>query len=263
MRRKCNELDDCLPPQQWAYELRPAGISGPTGHCMSEDRQTEHRASVARWTTYLLCGCLALEAGTMASRLAQRSLLAPLAATQPLPDDAAANYFRQRADAQARALARYRAIGVLKLLVLAGTATVWLTWVHRAYRNLTSVGTKRSRFSTAWAVGYWFIPFINVVRAYQVMKDLWLRSDSRNDRDAYDTLPAPDLLRGWWGTWLAWGVLGPVVGFLAQEARTPQELTNLTDLGMVVDAIGLIAGVLAIRIVREIDARQQGFEFGN
>jgi hypothetical protein len=224
---------------------------------MSEARKTEHRASVARWTTCLLCGCLALEAGTMTSRLAQRPLLAALAATQPLPDDAAANYFRQRADAQARALARYRAIGALKLLVLAGTAIVWLTWLHGAYQNRASVGTQRSRFSPAWSAAYWFIPFINVVRAYQVMKDLWLRSDSPNDRDAYDTLPAPDLLRGWWGTSVAWGVLAPVVGVLAQEARTPQELTNLTDLGMVVNVIGVIAGVLAIRVVREIDAQQR------
>jgi hypothetical protein len=227
---------------------------------MSEDRRTAHRASVARWTTYLLCACLALEAGTIASRLAQRPLLAPLAATQPLPDDAAANYARLRADAQERALARQRAIGVLKLLVLAGTAIVWLTWLHRAYQNLALVGTRRARFSTAWALAYWFIPFLNVVRAYQVMKDLWLRSDSRNDRDAYDTLPAPDLLRGWWGTSLAWGVFGPVVASLGQNARTPQELMNVTDLGMVVNAIGMIAMVLAIRVVREIDVRQQGFE---
>jgi hypothetical protein len=230
---------------------------------MSQDRKTEHGASVARWTTYLLCGCLALEAGTMAARFAQRSLLAPLAATQPLRDDAAANYFRQRADAQARALARYRTLDGLKVLVLACTAIVWLTWLRGAYQNLRSVGTRRSRFSKAWAVAYWFLPFINVVRAYQVMKDLWLRSDSGNDRDAYDTLPAPDLLRGWWGTSLAWGGLGLVVGVLAHEARTPQDLTNLTDLGIVVNAIGVIASVLAIRVVRKIDARQRDFEFSN
>jgi hypothetical protein len=229
---------------------------------MSEDRQPAHRASVARWTTYLLGACLALEAGTLAARLAQRPLLTPLAATQPLPDDAAANYARERAEAQARAVARDRAIGVLKLLALAATAIAWLTWLHRAYRNLGRVGTTRARFSPAWAVAYWLVPFINVVRAYQVMKDLWLRSDSRNDRDAYDTLPAPDLVRGWWGILVAWGALGPVVAFLAQKARTPQDLTNVTDLGMVVNAIGVIACVLAIRVVREIDARQRGFALG-
>lgn len=229
---------------------------------MSEDRKPAHRASVARWTTFLLCACLALEAGTLASRLAQRSLLTPLTATQPLPDDAAANYVRQQGEAQQRAVARDRVIVVLKLLVLAGTAIVWLVWLHRAYQNLALVGTKRTRVSSAWAVAYWLVPFINVVRAYQVMKDLWLRSDSRNDRDAYDTLPAPALLRGWWGTSLIWGLLGPVVASLARAARTPQELTNVTDLGMVVNAIGVIACVLAIRVVREIDARQRGFEVG-
>jgi hypothetical protein len=76
------------------------------------------------------------------------------------------------------------------------------------------------------------------------------------DRNAYDTLPAPELLRGWWGTSVAWGVLEPVVASMAQETRTPRELTNVTDLAMVVNGIGMIASVLAIRVVREIDARQ-------
>src|SRR2546430_13548182 len=46
--------------------------------------------------------------------------------------------------------------------------------------------SKRSRFSQGWAVGCWLIPFVNLVRAYQTMKDLWLRSESLNDRDGYD-----------------------------------------------------------------------------
>ena len=95
-------------------------------------------------------------------------------------------------------------------MAFACAAVLWLVWLHRAYTNLVFVGSKRVRFSPTWAVAYWFVPFVNVVRAYQVMKDLWLRSDSRNDRDGYDDLPAPVLLRGWWGVSLAWGVLEPV-----------------------------------------------------
>jgi len=39
----------------------------------------------------------------------------------------------------------------------------------------------------------------------------------------------------------------------------PHELINVTDVGMLVNAVGIVAGVLAIKVVREIDHRQQGF----
>jgi len=109
-------------------------------------------------------------------------------------------------------------------------------------------------------VAYWFVPFVNVVRAYQVMKDLWLRSDSRNDRDGYDDLPAPVLLRGWWGVSLAWGVLEPVFTRVAQDARTAEQLSDATHMGIGVAAVGIVATVLAIRVVREIDRRQRLFD---
>src|ERR1700716_1339764 len=107
MRRRCYELDALSALSAMGMGVAAAGSSQGR---MSEDRQPAHRASVARWTTYLLGACLALEAGSLAARLAQRPLLTPLAATQPLPDDAGANYVRERGEAQARAVARDRAI---------------------------------------------------------------------------------------------------------------------------------------------------------
>ena len=217
---------------------------------MPEDPSTARRAghAVARWTICLLLAFLALEAATIASGVSYRGLLARLAAGAVLlPHEAAAT------------AARERAIGLLKLAALTGTGIAWLVWLYRTYGNLVLVGSKRSRFSRGWAVGYWFIPLLNLVRAYQVMKDLWLRSDSLNDRDAYDSLPAPGFLNGWWGMSLAWGALGRLPTIMAQDARTPLELINVTDVGMVVNAIGIVAGVLAIKVVREIDRRQQCF----
>ena len=88
---------------------------------------------------------------------------------------------------------------------------------------------------------------------------LWLRSESMNDRDAYDDLPAPALLSGWWGMSLTWGALEEVVAATARGARTSLDLTNVTDVALVGSAVGIIAMVLAIRVVRGIDQRQQCF----
>jgi uncharacterized protein DUF4328 len=217
---------------------------------MPEDPSTARLAghSVARWTMGLLLACLALEVVTVVSGLAERDLLTRLAAgAKLLTDDATATHPRDDA------------ILLVRLVAFAGAGIVWLTWLHRAYGNLALVGSKRSRFSPGRAVGYWFVPLVNLVLAYQVMKDLWLRSDSLNDRDGYDRLPAPAYLTGWWGASVSRGVLGQVVAYLARDARTPLELTNATDLGMLVNAVGAVAALLAIKVVWEIDRRQQEF----
>jgi hypothetical protein len=216
---------------------------------MAQDLPTARRAehTVARCTTYLLFACLLLEAGTLRSTFALRADLRVAAGEPLVPGEAAPT------DAPRPALAK------VKLAVLLGTGIVWLVWVRRAYRNLALVGSKRTRFTPRQAVGYWFIPLVNLVRAYQVMKDLWLRSESMNDRDAYDDLPAPALLSGWWGMSLAWGALEEVVAASARGARTPFDLTNVTDVALVGSAVGIVAAVLAIRVVRGIDQRQQCF----
>src|SRR5207237_1343975 len=134
MRRRCNES---------ATGTGIAGFcTGSIAHPMSDDRHPVRRASVAQWTTYLSFACLALEAGTIASRLSERALIAPAVAdAQPLPDDVAASDARWRADAEKRADARSRAIGTLNLVALGCTAVLWLVWLHRAYTNLVFVGS--------------------------------------------------------------------------------------------------------------------------
>src|SRR5437870_9536301 len=217
---------------------------------MPDDLSTARRAerSRARWTTYLLFLCVALDAVAVAAGLSQRPLLARLAVGVPLhPGDVAANE------------ARHRVVGLLKLATLLGTGIVWLTWLYRAYGNLGLVGSKRSRFSQGWAVGCWLIPFVNLVRAYQTMKDLWLRSESLNDRDGYDNLPAPAFLTTWWGVYWTWAAVERVFGFLAPNTQSAGDLTNVTDLELLVNVVGIVAALLAIKVVREIDSYQQRF----
>ncbi|HYT99951.1 MAG TPA: DUF4328 domain-containing protein [Gemmatimonadales bacterium] len=217
---------------------------------MPDDLSTVRRAEQtgARWTTYLLFACLALDAVAIVSGVSQRSLLVrAMAGAQLVPSEAAAS------------APPHGPIGTLQLVALAGTGIVWLVWLHRAYGNLTLIGSKRLRFNPSWAIGCWFIPFVNVVRAYQIMKDLWLRSESMNDRDAYDNLPAPALLSTWWGVSLTWGALALVLTLLARDAYSLEQLTNVTDLGLLVHAVGVVAAVLAMMVVRGIDRHQQRF----
>src|SRR2546427_3218783 len=146
MRRACNEP---------ATGTGIAGsCTGQTAHFMSDDRPPVRRVSVAQWTTYLLLACLVLEAGSMASRLSERALIAPAVAdAQPLPADVAASDARWRADAEQRADARSRTIDALNLVALACAAGVWLGGVYPAHTDAVVGGAKRGRFSPPSAVG--------------------------------------------------------------------------------------------------------------
>jgi len=214
---------------------------------LSHGRRVERR--LARWTACFLLLFLALDAGGIACRMSERAMFVRMAAgAPPTPQEAA------------RHDARRRGVEYLTLAAFAGTAVLWLAWLRLAYGNLALVGSKRSRFTRRGAVGYWFIPVVNLVRPFQVMKDLWLRSESMNDRDAYDQLPAPSFLSAWWGIFLADGGLAIAVPSLLRQAGTPADLIDVTDLGIVVNLVGAVAVLLAIGVVRGIDRRQQCFE---
>ena len=73
------------------------------------------------------------------------------------------------------ALGRYMRAHVLQGGTFIVTGIVWLLWLHSSYGLLRYLGTKVTRFSPGWAVGCWFVPFVNLVRPYQVVEELRLR----------------------------------------------------------------------------------------
>ena len=47
--------------------------------------------------------------------------------------------------------------------VFALTALAFVVWPYRAYENLRALGVLSLRWGTGWAVGGWFVPFLNFV----------------------------------------------------------------------------------------------------
>lgn len=183
----------------------------------------------ARWAISLLLACVVLDGAGVLAGLAPR-----------LPLDA-------------------NAMDLLQLVAFVATGSVWLLWLQQAYRNLRLVGTRRSRFSSGWAVAFWLIPFINLVRPYEIVKELWQRSEARNDRDSFDGLPAPAFIPWWWATCVLSG-LGRLHATLTVEAQAANSAAGLTNVAVLEDALGVVAAVLAIRLVRGITGLQQLFQ---
>src|SRR5215831_12432517 len=52
------------------------------------------------------------------------------------------------------------------------TAVVFITWLYSEYRQLDRSNAP-ARFAPGWAIGGWFVPFLNLVRPLQVVEDVW------------------------------------------------------------------------------------------
>lgn len=145
--------------------------------------------------------------------------------------------------------------GILQLLFLIGTAVAWCIWQHRAHSNLLSLGSQGLRFTPGWAVGYWFIPFINLVRPYEAMRELWQASDPGATLGWRSGQVTP-VIGWWWGAFVLSGLVGRV------GARFPDDSLDQISVGLYFlissDALFISAAILAIFLLRGINRRQEG-----
>jgi hypothetical protein len=116
-----------------------------------------------------------------------------------------------------RSDARVAAVAVVQLLTLVVTGIVWLVWQHRGQANLVAARVIGLRFTPGWAVGWWFVPFANLVKPFQAMRELWKASGGEENWGHARTW---SLIGWWWAAWLTAGVLGRIGGAVIGGATT-------------------------------------------
>jgi hypothetical protein len=152
---------------------------------------------------------------------------------------------------------RHQFIAALQLLVYIATSLVFLMWLHRVYRNLQALGVLGLKYSPGWAVGGFFVPFLNLVRPFQVVKEIWKASDPKvAPRYSWQDAPTSGLVGWWWALFLISSFLGQLVWRMSAGAHTPASVLNLTNALLASDAFSALASVPAILLVRGVDRRQ-------
>ena len=190
-----------------------------------------------------------LDLAAIAVEGSQASLLSGIATGQTV----------SAADAEAND-ARVQLVAILALLVFLVTAVAFLLWIHRAHKNLESLGASQLDYSPGWAVGGFFVPFLNLIRPFQVMREIWKASDPDVDyqnASSWQYAASSPLIGFWWGTWILSGVLGRLVFSFSRDAKTVDALLSMTHLSIASDVVNLIPAVLVVVLIRSIEARQQ------
>lgn len=212
--------------------------------------------ALAQTVIILLIASMILNAVGIVSTLSQISLLNRVVVGQVVTEsEALANDSRQTT------------IGILLQLVYLITAICFLVWIHRAYKNLKPLGTRNPDYTPGWAVGYFFIPFINLVRPHQVVQEIWRESDpeaviasSPYERQAFTYEPGPSntaLVSFWWVVWLISNVVAYFAHRVGADAKDLDDLAGASWSYIVSYVIRIIAAIAAILLVKKIDSMQE------
>jgi len=128
------------------------------------------------------------------------------------------------------------------------TAIAYLAWLSRTVDNAPTLGGGTPPLTPRWAIGWWFVPFANLVKPYQIVRDL-------HDRMAINRSSGGGwIVLAWWLLW----IFGNVIWTVAARLPEPTDLDALAALFRIRgigDTLIFLAAVLAIIVVLRIQWR--------
>ena len=132
----------------------------------------------------------------------------------------------------------YGLAAILMLVIFIGSVVLVSMWIYRAHANLRDRGIEMET-SPGWAVGWFFVPIMNLFKPFQAMRELW--SESHFESDSYGD-PAPGTIGTWWGLWIVGNILSNV-SLRMTSYGADDSITIAIALSIVAGAM-LIANVL-------------------
>lgn len=151
-------------------------------------------------------------------------------------------------------------IALLQIPASIAAIVLFLLWLYRAHKNLSALRPTNLQFTSGWAVGWWFIPFANLVKPFQVVREVWCESDPEVDEEpvflSASLHSAPVYMGVWWAFWL----LSNVFSNISSRYFDPGDLSTVTISGylfVLTGAISAIAAALAIYVIRDTTERQE------
>ncbi len=134
-----------------------------------------------------------------------------------------------------------------------GLIVLFCIWHRGANRNAHALGAAAMQFTPGWCVGYWFIPFANLIRPYQTIGEIYRASAIDDGTWAFK--PVPTWIGIWWFAWLGTNILGNVE-LRMSLAEDPARAAIANTIAPFSSVLGILSAILAIRVVTSIHRLQ-------
>ena len=146
-------------------------------------------------------------------------------------------------------------LAALQLLIYVTTVIFFCVWLYRAADNLVAFNpSNRTDYSPGWAVGSFFVPFVNLVLPYRAVKEVWQKSGPPDELHLSEP-SAPARFPIWWLFWL----LASFAGNISMRASFNENVSDsaATVIAMVAGALSIVAACFCYLVVDSIDKRQE------
>ena len=112
---------------------------------------------------------------------------------------------------------------------------IFLVWIYRSYKTLRQFYPPGDiRFTPGWAVGWFFIPIASLFKPYQVMRELFSKSQPADETQRFRHGKAATAW--WWGLTLVSFIVAKVVDKIGDEVERTKSLNVLAKLQNYADA---------------------------
>lgn len=144
----------------------------------------------------------------------------------------------------------FSAVAILLLVNYLVCIVLYSKWKYRSYSNLRSFDDQPLEMSPGWAVGFYFVPLMNLVKPYRAMKEIYNISGRKPVRTG------TPLLGFWWGAWLFMNFFDNASNRVSAGVDTIEGLELAIGFDIVSSFFTIVATLLVISVVRAVDARQ-------
>jgi hypothetical protein len=138
-------------------------------------------------------------------------------------------------------------VGLAQLVLIVIVTVLFLMWVYTANKNLRALSGLSMRFTPGWSVGWFFVPFANLFKPYQVLKEIWLVSRGAEQGGVA-------LLGWWWGLWLLSGAVGQVAFRLSMSVDDVASHMTSMQVYAVSDALDGVLFIVTLVLVGRVAA---------
>lgn len=156
-------------------------------------------------------------------------------------------------------------ISIAEVVLSLALMVLFLVWFYKAYKNLPALEASRLEYTPGWAVGGWFVPFLNLVRPYQVAREIWIHSNpaTLNQSRLRLTSVGSGPVLVWWLLFIGLRLIDRAMTSVdtthanLEGVRLVQSLKNDVFGMMIVEVFRLFAAAAAIYMVAKIASWQE------
>jgi hypothetical protein len=145
------------------------------------------------------------------------------------------------------------AMVLAQLALFLGTAIAFLVWLYRAEVNVRALGAEDMMVSPGWAVGWFFVPLVQLVMPFVAVRELWKASATPRDWQLGASSP---LIPLWWACWLG-SVISGNIAFALSRMEDYDAFLAADFTGMISAAFTIPSAILLAAIIGHIQAMQE------